>query len=264
MYLLRVTILVISIGLSHAYAGLLKVESGVGVWQSAASGTITSTLNQTLYFQDNLSSHDSVQNGYLYLSVKHPLPIFPNTRFEYVDVSTSGHNVEAGTSTSIPLSSVSVTSNSVSSDLSMRQYDAIFFYNVVDKHMGITVDVGMDIKYLVTDYKINTLSVSSDDSSLIPLVYLRGRMDIPMTPLGVESDIKYITDGSSTVYDIRFKVDYTMKFTPLIHPGLELGYRIQQFTSDGDESALIGPILSSDTNTDIGFSGLYGGLNLKF
>jgi len=259
---LFITSLITFIAMTPLSADLWKIDTAVGVWNSSASGTITSTANETLYFQDDLSGHESVQNGYFYVSVKHPLPIIPNLRLEYADVSTSGKGTEVGTnSTSLP-GNMTIAPGAVQSSLSMTQYDTILFYNLLDKTFGMTVDAGLDLKYLSTDYKIDGVYESSD-SSVIPLVYVRGRYDIPVAGLGLEGDVKYITDGSSTVYDVRVKVDYVLGLVPL-HPGVELGYRIQQFTSVGEESALIGPIISGKTDTDIGFSGIYGGLTVKF
>lgn len=263
MRLFMATTFAISIALTPLSADLWKIDTGAGAWDSAATGTITSTVNETLYFKDDLSAHESVQNGYFYLSVKHPLPILPNLRLEYTDVSTSGNSTEVGTrSTSLP-QNITIAASAVKSSLSMTQYDTVLFYNLLDETLGMTVDMGLDLKYLMTDYRVDGVYESSD-STMIPLVYLRGRYDLPRTGLGVEGDIKYITDGSSTVYDLRLKVDYVLEFLPVLHPGVELGYRLQQFTSDGEESSLVGPILSGDTDTDIGFSGVYGGLTVKF
>ena len=96
------------------------------------------------------------------------------------------------------------------------------------------------------------------------MAYLRGRVEAPFAPLGLESDIKYITDGESTIYDVRIKIDYTFKMNAALQPGIELGYRIQQFKVDGEESNFLGDVFSGKSDTDVTFSGLYGGLTLKF
>ena len=254
------TLLLTNIALS---ADRWTIDAGAGVLSNSASGTIRSTLNQTLEFKDTLDTHDETKDGYFYISLKHPIPILPNIRLEYVDVSTSGNSTEVGVKSTFIPGNIAISSSDVKSSLGMTQYDAILFYNLLDQTMGMTLDLGLDVKYLVSDYKVDAV-IESSDSSVIPLVYVRGRFDIPMVDIGLEGDVKYITDGSSTVYDLRVKVDYTMMFIPVVHPGIELGYRIEQFTSDGDESSLIGPILSSDTDSDIGFSGIYGGITVKF
>jgi len=263
MSLFKVAMVIMIFTSSTLIAEKWNINLGAGVCQSTASGTITSTLNDTLYIQDNLANDTSSYYGYLYMSLKHPLPILPNIRFEYTEYTATGTSTDVGiTSSSFPTGSTT-SSNTFKSNLSMKQYDTILFYNLLDKNNGITLDLGLDLKYLLSDYTIDSIAESSD-SSLIPMVYIRGRVDIPGIDVGFESDAKYITDGSSTVYDLRVKVDYTMTFIPIVHPGIELGYRVEQFTSVGDKNSLIGPILANATDTDIGFSGLYGGVNIKF
>ena len=240
----------------------LKVDMGIGLWQHETSGSITSTLNQTLYFKDNLSTHKSRKNGYMYINIEHKVPILPNLRLEYTNLTSDTNNIEIGAhSTFLPIDLVART-NLVSSSLLMKQYDAIFFYNTLDEYTGITLDLGLDLKYLLIDYQIDFL-LNSSESSVIPLAYVRGRIDTKAN-IGFETDVKYITDGSAIVYELCFKVDYTMIFIPVVHPGIELGYKVEQFTSKGEDSAFIGAILSNKIDSDIGFSGFYGGITVEF
>ena len=263
MSLFKVTMLIMIFTSSTLIAEKWNINVGAGVCESTASGRITSTLNGTLYLQDNLVNDTSLYHGYFYISVEHPLPILPNIRFEYVEYTATGTSTDVGITSSSSLTGSTTFSNTFNSNLSMKQYDTILFYNLLDKDNWITLDLGLDLKYLLSDYTIDSIAQSSD-SSVIPMVYVRGRVDIPDLDVGFESDTKYITDGSSTVYDLRVKIDYTMTFIPVIHPGIELGYRVEQFTSVSDKNSLIGPILANATDTDIGFSGLYGGMNIKF
>ena len=237
-----------------------QLNSGAGVWEANSDGTITETINSTLQVVDNLESKEL--KGYLYIDLRHPLPLLPNLRFEYADLHAKGEGKKSSMNTS--LFSVSLPSVAVQSDLTLTQYDAIAYYNLLDAPIGITLDAGVSLKFVHSLYHVDTVSLDEEADSMIPMLYLRGRYDLPVADLGVESDIKYITDGSSTVYDLRIKVDYTLGFIPLLHPGVELGYRQQGFDIDGENSTLIAPILSGDTDTNIVFSGLYGGVTLNF
>jgi len=237
-----------------------QLKSGVGVWTASSDGTITETINSTLQVVDTLNSEEL--KGYLYLDLRHPLPIFPNIRFEYVDLETTGEGKKSSINTS--MLTVSLPSMAVQSDLTLTQYDAIAYYNLLDVAMGVRLDAGLSVKFVESLYHVDTVSLDENADSVIPMLYLRGRYDLPVVDLGVESDIKYITDGSSTVYDFRIKVDYTLGFIPLLHPGIELGYRQQSFDIDGERSTIIAPILSGDTDTKIAFSGLYAGVTLNF
>jgi hypothetical protein len=94
---------------------------------------------------------------------------------------------------------------------------------------------------------------STTDTSVIPLLYVRARVEIPVTNIGLESDVKFITDGTNTMYDIRAKVDYTLGFVPVVQPAFELGYRMQKFVVD-----------DGATQVDLDYSGVYAGLMVRF
>ena len=237
-----------------------QFKSAAGIWNVSSDGTITETINSTFKVVDALDSQE--QKGYLYVDLRHSLPILPNLRLEYVDVHAKGEGKKSSINTSFLM--LSLPSIAVQSDLSLTQYDAMVYYNLLDIAMGVTLDAGISLKFVHSLYHIDTVSIDEKSDSMIPMLYLRGRYDLPITDLGVESDIKYITDGRSTVYDFRIKVDYTLGFIPLLHPGVELGYRQQSFNIDGENSTLIAPILSGDTDTKIAFSGLYAGMTLHF
>jgi len=106
--------------------------------------------------------------------------------------------------------------------------------------------------------------VDETSGSLIPMAYLRGRVELPFAPLGLESDVKYITDGESTLYDIRVKVDYSFEMDAPLEPGVELGYRVQKFLVYGEESNYLGDVFFGKSDTDVTFAGVYGGITVKF
>ena len=257
--ILRVFIL-ISVCTLTLSAESWHLKSAAGIWSTSSDGTITETINSKFQVVDALNSQEL--KGYLYVDLRHPLPILPNLRFEYVDVYAKGEGKKSSINTSFV--TLSLPSVAVQSDLTLTQYDAMAYYNLLDAAIGVTLDAGLSLKFVHSLYHVDTVSLGEKTDSMIPMLYLRGRYDLPVANLGVESDIKYITDGSSTVYDFRIKVDYTLEFIPLLHPGVELGYRQQSFDIDGENSTLIAPIFSGDTDTNIAFSGLYGGVTLNF
>ncbi|MEA1983097.1 MAG: hypothetical protein U9N39_06095, partial [Campylobacterota bacterium] len=90
---------------------------------------------------------------------------------------------------------------------------------------------------------------------VLPLGYLRGRVQIPVTKIGIEADVKYISYGNSTVSEFRAKVDYTLGFIPVIQPGIEIGYRMQSIDVQSD---------NEKTKLKMDYSGVYAGLMLRF
>ena len=115
------------------------------------------------------------------------------------------------------------------------------------------------MKIVDTSYVVAPVAgYTGDDGSesiVIPLVYVRGRIEIPSTDIGLEADVKYITTGDSTVYDVRAKIDYTLSFIPVVQPAIEIGYRVQKMDiSEGD----------ADAKIDMEYEGVYAGLMVRF
>mgnify|MGYP000104919687 CR=1 FL=1 len=247
-----------------------RFNAGTGSWNSSARGTITETLNETLLVRDNLGTHRDKRALYLYVTVHHPLAMLPNLRLEYADTKSSGTSVDVESlSESFPFDKINTTVTGIESELLLEQYDAILFYSLLDKNDWFELDLGADLKYILSSYTVDAagyeeIELDEGTGSLVPMLYVRGRAELPVPNLGVEADGKFITDGSSTVYDIRLKADYTLDLIPLFKPGLELGYRIERIKVEGDQSDIIAPIISGKTDSDVTFSGLYGGVTVQF
>jgi len=233
-----------------ASADFARVEAGAGAWMQTPSGS--SSYKGNLVAGSDTLNEDVDTSAYVWALVKHPLPIIPNLRLEYTTLHATGNATGSWGTTSV----ISGTSDST---LDITEFDIIPYYNILDNTFWVTIDLGIDLKVLQTDYTIapSGLFTGYDESDTIPLpmLYARGRVQIPGTELGVEADAKYITTGSSTVYDVRAKVDYTFDIFPIIQPGIEVGYRMQKIKIDENDI---------DVKTDIDFSGLYVGAMLRF
>jgi len=235
-----------------ASADFGRVEMGVGIWQQTPSGgAITKDDSGFIGLDaDYTSAEQDSSEAYLWMLIKHPLPIIPNLRLEYVSIGDEGTadvTIEDTLTTSAPTT------------IDMAQYDIIPYYNILDNTGWVTLDLGLDIKVIETKTDVlveggfSDETYSSAETTVVPLLYVRTRAEIPATNIGLEADVKYITDGDSTVYDIRAKVDYTLDFIPVIQPAIEVGYRIQKYDID-----------TSDTQMDLEYSGVYVGAMVRF
>ncbi len=238
---------------SVASADFLRVEAGAGMWAQSPSGEISYTNAGAT--AKNTSNKDAQEQGYIWALIKHPIPIVPNLRLEYAGIASEG--IASG-------SFKNFKANGGKTSLDMTQYDIIPYYNILDNTFWISVDVGLDIKIMETDYSADSVDLTgtgvfsetySDSTTIaLPMLYLRGRTQIPMTEIGLEADVKYISYDDNTMYDFRIKVDYTLDFIPIIQPAIELGYRIQKIeTEDGE-----------DANINMDFAGVYAGLMVRF
>jgi outer membrane protein len=236
-------------------ADFSRLEMGVGVFEQTPTGYVTRTDSDGFLNLDGTytSSENSVDEMYAWLLIKHPIPIIPNLRLEYVSVSDEG--ITTGKVNGIGVADGPTT-------IDTKQYDIIPYYNILDNTFWITLDLGLDIKVIESDTNVQAgvplasaspTLYSSTDTTAIPLLYVRTRVEIPVTNIGLEADVKAISDGTNTFYDVRAKVDYTLGFIPVIQPALEVGYRVQQLTVD-----------DGSTQIDLTYSGVYAGLMLRF
>ena len=237
-----------------AHADFARVELGGGMWTQAPSGILSYTESGAT--GEYNSEKKSNTGAYAWLLVKHPLPIVPNLRVEYAsmkDVGKASGNFHGFTAPADSDASLEIT-----------EFDVIPYYNILDNTFWITVDLGVDFKVTNITYKASGVNVplvgASTDyedstSIVIPLGYVRARVEIPATDIGLEADVKYISYDDSTVSDMRVKVDYTLGFIPVIQPAIEIGYRVHKIDVKTDDKK---------TNMNVDFAGVYAGLMLRF
>lgn len=223
-----------------------RVEMGAGAWMSKPTGDISYSAG--LASVRDVSQEEETTNPYIWIYLKHPIPIIPNLRLEYTSIESEGRasgqfaNFDAGT-------------NSVTK-IAMTQYDVIPYYNLLDNTFWITLDIGVDIKIIDLTYDVSrAIAYSKSTMVAIPMLYTRARVQIPGTNLGIEADARYTEYDDSKVYDARIKVDYTFDITPIIQPAIEVGYRVQTYElNDSDFGGVM----------NLEFSGVYVGAIIRF
>ena len=243
-----------------ASADFARVEMGAGTWMQTPSGSAVVSDGDGVLSLDGtyISNETSATDIYVWALIKHPIPILPNLRLEYVTITDEGDTTGSVNGIGIP------TGQSAPTTFDITQFDIVPYYNILDNTFWTTIDLGLDIKIIQTDATVGAVSsglplvpdyegYSSSETTVVPLLYARTRVEIPATNIGFEADVKAISDGTNTMYDIRAKVDYTLDFIPVIQPALEVGYRVQQLTVD-----------DGDTQIDLNYSGVYAGLMLRF
>ena len=245
------TLTCISIFTTAAMADFTRVEMGAGAWMQDTEGK--ASYSDAGADGSYTSSEKDNTQSYVWALIKHPVPVLPNLRLEYVTLESEG--IVSG-----EFKEFDVGANpSTSMTYDMKQYDIIPYYNILDNTFLVTLDLGLDIKVIDVSYDVTPSGAftgySGSETIALPLLYVRARTEIPTTDIGLEADVKYIKLGDSSIYDVRAKVDYTLDFVPVIQPALEIGYRVQKI--DIDES-------DADATVDLEFSGVYVGLMLRF
>jgi len=244
------TFLLLGAFLSSANADVTRVEAGLGLWSQDSSGK----LSYSDYGANGRynSSEPNESSMYFWASIKHPVPIIPNLRLEYATVEDSG--VGFGR-----FKDFNIVGAPTKMDYKMKQYDIIPYYNILDNTAWTTLDLGVDVKIVEASLEASPNGLGFNgykkkETFALPLLYLRARVEIPATNVGFESDVKYVSYRSDSVYDIRVKVDYTFNISPAVQPAIEFGYRIQNI--DVDEV--------NNLDAELKFSGFFGGLMLRF
>ena len=236
-----------------------RVEMGAGVWDNKPSGALTYVEDNTGVNGSYTSDEKSNSSAYVWLLIKHPIPILPNLRVEYTTLKDEGK--ASGSFEDFKIEDIA------SGAIDMTQYDAVLYYNILDNLAWTTLDLGIDVKFIDTKFDasgsldladgagfVNT-SYSVSETLALPMIYARVRVEIPATNIGIEADGKYVTYEDSTVSDYRVKIDYTFDFVPVIQPAIEVGYRVQKFELSYNDD---------QTKLDLDFSGVYAGLMLRF
>lgn len=235
-------------------ADFSRVEMGGGIWNNTPSGNLL--YSESGAQGEYTSQEKSSTSAYAWLLVKHPVPVIPNLRLEYTTLEDKG--TASGSFQDFSVNGLAT------GEISMTQYDAVLYYNILDNTAWITLDVGLDVKFIDLDFTANgniqvmnqTLgSYTQTETVALPMGYARLRVEIPGTDIGLEADGKYITYDGSSVSDFRAKVDYTFDFVPIVQPAIEVGYRAQKFDLEYDDTK---------TTMELDFSGVYAGIMLRF
>jgi outer membrane protein len=230
-----------------ALADLAGVEVGVGAWNHDLSGDIR-------YHGDNISDDElgfsSKTEAYTWIRVEHPIPIVPNIKLKFADVSFSGsstlsNNITFGNKT---------FSGDINSDASLSQYDLALYYEILDN--WVNLDLGLNFKYIDGSFTINNSAQSEtgDFSGVVPQLYVNGRFDLPFTGLSATFEGRGVTYSGSQLTDFEAKASYELSIGIGLEAvlGVEGGWRHERFNVDTD-----------DVDTNFTISGPFGGAYLR-
>ncbi len=228
-------------------ADFLRAEVGAGAWINTPKGSAEYLSSDGSVGGNDTFKEDSTTNGYVWAYVKHPVPLLPNIRAEYSKLEAEGNPTGKWGGQTF--------NTGAKSNLDITQYDIIPYYNILDNTFWLTVDLGIDFRISEIQYEAyqtsNQARYRYDDTIVYPLGYLRARGELPISDIGIEGDIKYISYNGSTIYDYRIKLDYAFSFV-----GFEVGYRYEKIKIDDKDI--------SEVKTDLSFSGIYTGVIFRF
>jgi outer membrane protein len=206
---------------SITMADTLSVSIGGGMWQEDPSGYFRNASDPTnVDVKDDLYWTEENQ-GYLFVTLEHPVPLIPNFRVMTTSLDHSG----SGTA-SFVLNGKTFTGD-VTSSGSFDQTDLTAYWEILDN--VVSLDLGLNVKLLDFSYSVASTGESTSDSlsATIPMLYgLVGASPIPGLFLGVEGN--WIGYDGNNLTDLTAKISYTTDY----FFGIEGGYRSQTYELD--------------------------------
>ncbi len=225
-------------------ADSLSFSADAGVWNESANGLYNKSTDTPVNVKNDLF-WDTEQQGYLFVSLEHFVPLIPNARLTYTKISHDGSGQGNFTFDGI------VYNDTFSNNIDMETLDLLLYYEVLDN--VVSLDIGLNIRKLKVDYLITDTSTGISDTAkadeTFPMVYaLVGAS--PWPDLIISGEISYISFDGHTVSDATAKIAYTTSF----FVGFEAGYRKQKLILDDLDG----------TNADLTFDGPFVGAYVKF
>lgn len=233
-----------------ASADFLGVYAGVGQWQSDYSGQLGDTDNDIDVNELGLNESD---NNYLYLAFEHPVPLLPNARLQYTDISSQQ---SARIERSFTLDGETFSAGEdVDSDIDLTHLDGTLYYELLDN--WVNLDLGLTLRqfdgHVNAEGSINGFfseqQVELDET--IPMIYGKARFDLPLTGLHAGATVNVVDYDDNSLSDLDVSIGYRFVDSAL-DMGVEVGYRQMNLE------------INEDVTADVDIKGPYAALTLHF
>lgn len=183
---------------------------------------------------------------------EHPVAFLPNLKLEYSNFSHEGSGPVGG----FTWGHISDFSGDISNSLDMRALDVTLYYELLDNLAGL--DAGLTLRRIYGDISVvagNAFMTSQEEKvsfdNWIPMLYMKGRFDLPATDLSFQTELNAINYEDATMYDALF----TLRYTFGMGLGIEGGYRLIHLEDNE---------LAAGLAIDIDFNGPYAAVVWDF
>ncbi len=211
--------------LAHADT-VFGVYAGANAWAGSISGDFNSGGGSSIDTEDTLNLDDDTPTT-LYVAVEHPIPLMPNVRFAFTDMTYSGSTTLAE---DVTFSGATfATGEQIDSDLDFSHNDITLYYELLDN--VVSLDAGVNIRVFDGEVKLSSAdtgiaTVEIDEA--VPMLYAAARADLPLTGLYVAAEGNMFSIGGNDIQDLTAKVGYTL----IGGLGVEGGYRVLRLNLD--------------------------------
>ena len=223
---------------------------GAALWNHEPSGDVAyaeSGVATEIDFDDTLGL-SSETDGVFWLSVEHPVPMFPNLKLQSTQITSEG--TETATQDITFGNTTYPAGTLLDSEVELNQTDVVLYYEVLDN--AFSLDLGLDVRIMDATFNVSSPSIENEVSVTlyVPMLYGAARFDLPFTGayLGGSGSILAISGNSYSDYQLN------LGYESGIGLGVEGGYRVQKVKLDDVE----------DITADFQFSGAYLGVFYHF
>ena len=195
-------------------ADVLGFSFGIKYWNYDVEGSVRSPLVDSNQVAINFNDNNDLNP---FVVFEHPLPFIPNFKIQQNNIESSGL---------IAVSDPSFLNGEevmVRGDINFSHVDLMLYYEILDN--WLCLDLGISAKYFdgYQRYKYQTeIDDELDFDHLIPMLYLNGQFDLPLTGLSAAATVEALSFDSNKVTDIELALKYQFKFGL----GMDVGYRI--------------------------------------
>ena len=195
-------------------APLVDVYAGGYAWSPDTSGSIASGSND-IDMEDDLGFDDSDQTV-LYVGLEHAVPVLPNVRLRYMDLSDDASNTLVD-----PITFNGQTfAGNVNSDYDMEMLDGTFYWSPLDN--VVKLDLGLTVRQMDADFTITGAGQQATESAseTFPLAHGAVRANLPLTGVYVGGEINAIEYDGSGMRDFDAYIGWQSDFLL----GVKAGY----------------------------------------
>ncbi len=207
--------------LNQLHADTAGGEISLGFFNHQPNGH-ASYKGNTADIADTLGFSEE-QDIFLKAYLEHPLPIVPNIKLGYTELSHGGNS-----SVNDLTWGDSTYNGAIESSLSLDMTDVTLYYEFLDN--WAETDAGVTLRYISGDMGVHS-SGSSDVanfSAWVPMLYGKVRFALPATDLSFQIEANAVSYWDITAYDYELSARYTLA----MGIGLEAGYKSFHINSD--------------------------------
>ena len=194
-------------------ADVLGFSFGAQYWNYDLDGSVQSPLVDNQRVAINFDNNSDLNP---YVVFEHPLPFLPNFKLQQNSIAAGGM---------IPVADPSFMGGEevlVRGYLDFSHVDLMLYYELLDN--WVNLDLGISAKYFDGHQSFtyqDEINDEKDFDHLIPMLYVKGQFDLPLTGLSAAATVEALSFDSNHVTDIELAMKYDFKFGL----GMDVGYR---------------------------------------